>query len=207
MVSQVYDRMHELLLQRDILHVDESSLQVLHEPDRPAQSKSYMWLYCTGREGPPIVLFDYQPSRGGRHPTEFLASFNGHLQVDGYSGYHQIPDVTLVGCWSHARRKFDEALKQLPKSAEANRDLAKKGLDFCNRLFAIERKLRNATVEERYKRRLELSRPLLDAFFAWLNEESKSILPKSGTGKAVTYCLNQRDKLTNYLNDGRLEID
>ncbi len=206
-LSLLYSRMHEHLLQCDILQADETTLQVLREPGRSAQTQSYLWLYRTGLKGPPIVLFDYQSTRAGKHPADFLSGFKGYLQVDGYSGYHNIDNVTLVACWSHARRKFDESLKQLPKSAQATRSLAKTGLDFCNRLFAIERKLKNVTVEERYEKRLKDSRPVLDAFLAWLNEKSSYILPKSATGAAIAYCLNQWVKLTSYLNDGRLEID
>lgn len=203
----VYERMYVHLLEHDIMHADETTLQVLQEPGRAAETQSYLWLYRTGRDGPPIILFEYQPTRAGKHPTEFLSGFQGYLQVDGFSGYEKIPNVTLVGCWAHARRKFDEALKQLPKSAQTTRALASKGLDFCNRLFAIERSLKNASAEERWKRRQEESLPVLNAFRAWLNEKSSEVLPQSGTGKAITYCLNQWEKLTSYLQDGRLEID
>lgn len=203
----LYDRMHFHLLQREILHADETTLQVLKEPGRAAKSSSYMWLYRTGREGPSIILYDYQETRGGIHPKKFLAGFKGYLQVDGYSGYNQIPDVTLVGCWAHARRKFDEALKALPDKKRSASVTAKEGLEFCNRLFAIERKLSKETNEERYKKRLARSRPVLDAFLAWLNEQSTKVLPKSALGQAINYCLNQWDKLVAFLQDGRLELD
>jgi len=203
----LYDRMHFHLLQHEILHADETTLQVLKEPGRAAESSSYMWLYRTGREGPPIILYDYQETRGGIHPKEFLSGFKGYLHVDGYSGYNQIPDVTLVGCWAHARRKFDEALKALPDKKRSALVAAKDGLEFCNRLFAIERELSKVTDEERYKKRLARSRPVLDAFFAWLNDQSTKVLPKSAFGQAINYCLNQWDKLVAFLQDGRLELD
>lgn len=98
--------------------------------------------------GPPIVLYDYRPTRGGEHPRNFLAGFSGYLHVDGYSGYHKVSGVTLVGCWAHARRKFDEALKVLPASQDKTETVAKQGLEFCNQLFAIER-----VVEGRHIRR------------------------------------------------------
>jgi transposase len=98
------DRMREHLLNQDILHADETTLQVLREPGKSAETKSYLWLYRTGREVPPIVLYDYQPSRGGEHPRNFLKGFSGYLHVDGYSGYHKVSGVKLVGCWAHARR-------------------------------------------------------------------------------------------------------
>lgn len=120
------------------------------------------------------------------HPREFLAGFKGYLHVDGYAGYNEIPDVTLVGCWAHARRKFDEALKALPANKRTTPVAAKEGLEFCNRLFVIERKFKDATPEERYDGRLAQSRPVLDAFSAWLEEQSAQVLPKSVLGEAVT---------------------
>src|SRR5690606_39053732 len=99
---------------RTFLHADETTLQVLREPGRLATSTSYLWLYRTGREGPSIILYDYQQTRASKHPRKFLSGYKGYLHVDGYAGYHGLPDVTLVGCWAHARRKFNEALKALP---------------------------------------------------------------------------------------------
>jgi len=202
----LYDRMHEHLLQQDILHADETTLQVLHEPDRSAESKSYLWLFRTGKEGPPIVLFDYKPTRSGTVPHEFLSGFEGYLHVDGYSGYNGIPGVTLVGCWAHARRGFDEALKALPAKDRSADVGSKQGLEFCNRLFAIERDLEHMSPDERFEARQKRSRPVLDAFSAWLQARSPQTLPKTAFGQAVTYCLNQWDKLTAFLEDGRLEL-
>jgi transposase len=206
-LSKIYNRLHEELIQRRYLHADETTLQVLHESGRAAETKSYMWLYRSGNNGPPIVLFDYQQTRAKEHPRKFLTGFKGYLHVDGYSGYNELPDVTLVGCWAHARRKFDEALKALPANKRATPVAAKEGLEYCNKLFAIERKLKNTTPDDRYVGRLAQSRPVLDAFLAWLEEQSTKALPKSAFGEAVTYCLNQWSKLEAFLLDGNLEID
>ncbi|WP_425426574.1 IS66 family transposase, partial [Alicyclobacillus macrosporangiidus] len=148
-LSLVYDRLHEEMLSRKYLHADETTLQVLHEPGRAAESESYMWLYRSGRDGPPIVLFDYQETRSREHPRRFLGGFKGYLHVDGYSGYHDIEGVTLVGCWAHARRKFDEALTALPTAERKKPTAARIGLEYCNRLFKIERGLKDETPEER----------------------------------------------------------
>jgi transposase len=206
-LNLVYDRMHQLLLKQDVLHADETPLQVLHEPGRTASQKSYMWLYRTGRGIPPIILYDYQTTRAGKHPCRFLAGYKGYLQTDGYSGYNDVPDIIQVGCFSHARRYFDEAIKALPDSHSSAPVAAKEGLNFCNQLFAIERDIRHLSNEERYKIRLERSRPVLDDFLIWLNKQSKQALPKSAFGKAVTYCRNQWSKLESFMKDGRLEID
>jgi transposase len=202
----LYNRMHQLLLMLDILHADETILQVLREPGRPATSKSYLWLYRTGKEGPPIILYDYQETRAGENPKKFLNGFKGYLSVDGYAGYNKVPDVTLVGCWAHARRGFSDVLKSLPANS-MKPVTATEGLNFCNQLFAVERKLKELSSEERYNERLKQSKPVLDAFLSWLKIQEQIVLPKSALGKAVNYCLNQWDKLVVFLEDGRLEID
>jgi pimeloyl-ACP methyl ester carboxylesterase len=203
----LYERMHQHLLNQDILHADETTLQVLREPGRPAQSTSYMWLYRSGRDGPAIILYDYQTTRASKHPRQFLSGFKGYLHVDGYAGYNGLPDINLVGCWAHARRKFDESLKALPAGQRNAPVAAKEGLEFCNQLFAIEREIHEATPEERYKIRLERSRPIMDAFSVWLKYQGPRVLPKSAFGQAINYCRNQWDKLEAFLKDGRLELD
>ena len=116
-LTPIYQQLHKELLKRDVLHADETTLQVLHEPGKKPQTDSYMWLYRTsGDTNKPIVLYEYQPGRGAKHPKDFLSGYNGYLHTDGYQGYHSLPaDITVVGCWAHARRKFDEAVKSLPK--------------------------------------------------------------------------------------------
>ena len=132
-LAPVYEQLHEDLLTREVLHADETTLQVLHEKDKKPESQSYMWLYRTsGDTDKPIVLYEYQPSRGAVHPKEFLEGFKGYLHTDGYAGYHNLQeDITVVGCWAHARRKFDEAVKSLPKS-KAKGGSASRGLTYCN---------------------------------------------------------------------------
>lgn len=203
----IYDRMRDYLLLEEILHADETTVQVLKEPGRAAESKSYMWLYRNGRDRPPNILFEYQRTRASKHPKKFLADFKGYLHVDGYGGYDSIPNITLAGCWSHARRYFDEALKALPKGADQSKLTATQGLEYCNQLFAIERECVNKTPEERHEIRLKRSKPVLDAFSAWLKIQTPKVLPKSALGKAIKYCRKQWHKLIVFLEDGRLEID
>lgn len=200
-------RMHQHLLQQPILHADETTLQVIKEPGRDGKSQSTMWLYRSGRDGPPIVLFDYQRTRAGKHPAAFLRGFTGCLHVDGYAGYDGLPNVTLVGCWAHVRRYFNEALTALPPDARTGRSVAQEGLEFCNRLFAIERELAEASPAGRLTQRQLRSRPMVDAFRAWLDEHAPQVLPKSTLGKAIAYARKQWPKLTRFLADGRLELD
>jgi len=146
-LSILYERLHAELLGRRYLHADETTLQVLHEAGRAAETKSYMRLYRSGQDGPPIVLFDYQETRAKEHPKKFLKNFKGYLHVDGYAGYNDVPDVTLVGCLAHARRKFDESLKALPADKRSASVASKVGLEYCNKLFSIERGLKDKTAE------------------------------------------------------------
>lgn len=206
-LAPVYHAMHDQLLKLDVLHADETTVQVLSEPGRAATSSSYMWLYRSGQTDVPIVLYDYQPSRSAKHARRFLTGFAGYLHVDGYPGYKTVPKVTLVGCVAHARRKFTDALKALPKSAATTSTKAKEGLAFCNELFDIERQLKDESPEARYDARLNRSQPVLDAFSAWLDDQAPLVLPKSALGQAIKYCRNQWPHLTAYLADGRLAID
>lgn len=204
-LSPVYERLRSELLKREVLHADETELQVLHEPGKAPQSKSYMWLYRTsGDTDQPIVLYEYQPGRGGIHPERFLEGFKGYLHTDGYAGYHNLPEgITVVGCWAHARRKFDEAMKSLPRG-KAKGSSAAQGLAYCSLLFQIEEGLAELPPEDRYEQRLKQAKPVLDAMLAWAN--TRAAAPKSALGKAFTYLREQWPYLMNYLKDGRLEL-
>jgi transposase len=207
-LDKIYAHMKTHLRKRAVLHADETTLQVLKEAGRAAQTESYMWLYRSGRDGPPIVLFEYQPTRAAAHPSKFLKGFSGYLHVDGYVSYESLGGVTLVGCWAHARRKFVEALNTLPAATRKQGGTASHtGLAFCDALFQIERDLHDVTPEERFAARQKRSLPVLRQFHVWLKSMEAQVLPKSLLGSAVTYCLNQWSKLNNFLLDGRLEID
>ena len=206
-LERIYERLHADLLGRRYLHADETTVQVLHEPERRAEQTSYMWLYRSGRDGPKAVLYDYEQTREGVHPKRFLSGFEGYLHVDGYAGYHDLPGVKLVGCWAHARRKFDEAVKALPAKRRAGTTAAQEGLSYCNELFRIERKIRDAGPDDRRRVRATESQAVLTEFRAWLKERENDVLPKSALGRAVNYCLGQWAKLTTFLEDGNLELD
>lgn len=203
-LTPVFETMHAELLKQDILHADETTLQVLHEPGKAAQSKSYLWLYRTGRKTVhPIVLYEYQPNRKADNPISFLKGFHGYLHTDGYQAYGKLENVTLVGCWAHARRKFDEAVKALPKSQQKTSS-AGIGLMYCNKLFEIEDGIEELPPDKRYMQRQKRARPVLDAFLAWA--KTRNAAPKSALGQALHYLLEQWPRLIHYLDDGRLEI-
>lgn len=204
-LEPVYDVLHQQLVQRDLLHADETELQVLHEPGKKAQAKSYMWLYRTSGDAEhPIVLYKYQPSRSGENPKAFLKGFHGYLQTDGYSGYNAVEDVIHIGCLAHARRKFEEASKAQPKGKRS--PTAEQGIAYCTKLFDLEKQYaaQQLTFEERKQQRLERSKPVLDAMLVWAN--TRNAAPKSKLGEALTYLKNQWEPLNNFLLDGRIEI-
>ena len=203
-LEPLYARLRAELLKNEVLHADETTLQVLRELGKAARSESYMWLYRTSGCAPnPIALYDYQPTRSSAHPKRFLEGWTGYLHTDGYSGYHALSGITVVGCWAHARRKFDEALTALKPEDRPNSN-AQKGLDFCNQLFALEKKFENLEFSERHKERERQSRPIAEAFFAWAH--NLNAVPKLALGKAVEYALKQKSWLMNVFSDGRLEL-
>lgn len=200
----VVGHLREELLSRDIVHCDETPVQVLKEEGKKPQAKSYMWLYRTGNdEKAPIVLYDYQPSRNGDHAVTYLKDFKGYVHSDGFSGYNKLKDTTRCGCWAHLRRKFVEAIPAR-KSRDASLTSAETGRDYCNRLFKIEDRLKDLSPDERFHKRLELEKPVLEAFWCWL--ENLTFLKGSALGKAVAYAKNQKPYMENYLLDGRLAI-
>lgn len=200
----VYERLHSYLLERDILHADEVPCQVLKEPGRPAKSKSYMWIYLTGNDGKPgIVLYDYHPGRKGEYAKEFLKGFHGYCHCDGYSGYNTPDDLERVGCYAHLRRKFFDAIP-VKKEAGGKALPAEVGVDYCNRLFRLERLYKGKSAAELKTLRIENEKPIVDNFYRWVN----GLHPVKGSklATAVTYAKNQRPSLENYFKDGRLEL-
>ena len=210
----LYDLLHQELVKKSVLHADETVLEVLCEPGREAAADSYMWVYRTSGDSVPIVLYDYKPGRSGDYPKEFLKGFKGFLHTDGYAGYHKVsesaggkpPDVIQVGCFAHARRKWDEALKGVSDKEKINAYNIQTGLEYCNTLFRLEKELEDLSPEERYLRRLAEAKPVVDEYFSWAKSIADKIVPRSLIGQAVAYSLSQEKYLRNYLLDGRLEL-
>ena len=204
-LQPLYDRMHGILLGSKVLHADETRVQVLNEPGKKATTESYMWLYRTsGDTDRHIILFEYQPSRSSDHPKRFLAGFNGFLHADGYVGYNLLPPgITRIGCWVHLRRGFTDALKAMPEDTRPA-SVAQEAIKRIGYLFHLEDKWEDLSPDKRYKVRLEKSKPLAEDFFDWLG--GLMVLPKSATGRAVNYGLEQRKWMMNVYLDGRAEI-
>lgn len=201
-LAPLWDRMRVKLLKEAVIHADESVIQVLKEEGKKPSSQSRMWVYCSGNTGSaPIILFEYQPSRSGEHAKRFLKDFHGYLQTDGYGGYDKVENVTRCGCWAHLRRRYQEAM---PRAGPLEDSAAAQGFEYCNRLFAIEKELAELKPGERKRKRQELSKPVLDAYLAWL--ETVNALSGSKLGEAITYSQSQKASLQVFLEDGRIEL-
>ena len=197
----IVNRMHEILVEEKYVYSDETTVQVLNEPGKPATSKSYMWVYSSIRESSkPIRIFEYKPDRKAENPQKFLENFSGTLISDGYGGYNNIAEAVNAYCWAHARRKFYEALPADMK--DASDTLAYTGLKKIAKLFAIEKEIDTFPPEDKVKIRQEKSKPLVDDFFSWCADAQNKSLTRSKIGKAIQYALNLEKGLRVYLDDG-----
>ncbi|WP_158174562.1 IS66 family transposase [Grimontia hollisae] len=202
-VQVIVDAMKTQLLKETLICADETTVQVLREEDRQAQSNSYMWVYRSGEFTPnPVVIYDYHPSRAGACVREFLGDYHGYLLSDGYSGYDTVEGITQAGCMAHVRRKFTDAQKASPSKKAGKPE---KALTFIAKLYGIEKRAKDLSPEARQQMRMQESLPILNDFKAWL--DSLHILPKGALGQAITYTKNQWTKLLTYLEDGHISID
>ncbi len=213
-LRMLYDRMKEEFLRSHYIHCDETRVQVIDEPDQKGSTQNWMWVYLTdGYSGAPqMVLFDYERTRAGYHPVSFLGDkFHGYLTCDGYQAYHGLNDsITVTGCFTHARRRFDAALTALKKDftkEQLKKTTAYQAMSRIGILYKIEELIKDKTPEERYEERQKQSRPVVDALFDWLHSLEGSVDRSSLIGDAILYTLNQEKYLRRYLDDGHLSID
>lgn len=199
----------EYQLQYDYLQIDETRVQVLKEAGKSPHGDKWMWVSKGGPPGKPVVLFDYDPSRGAEVPTRLLEGFEGYLQCDGLSSYNAMcasESITRVGCFDHARRKFIEAIKAQPKGKKTKASVADIGLSKINALYRLERSIKELPAHEKYRQRQKIAAPLLKELKAWLESKAEQTLKDSLSYKAIYYTLNQWSTLIAYCDDGRLNI-
>jgi transposase len=195
------------------MQIDETGVQVLDEPGRKAEAKSYMWMFRGGNPDRPALLYQYWPTRAAEVPKSFLTDYKGYVQTDGYAGYNfvdELEGVKHLGCWAHARRKFMDAIKasgKLKKKKKAGK--AEAALDYITRLYAIEQsaKALKLDTDQIYELRQKKAKPLIKEFGKWLEDTQFKTPPTGLLGKAVSYTLKQWDRLLVYLDDGRLQPD
>lgn len=210
-LSLLYDYLHQKLYEYHVIQADETPCLVTKD-GRSAGSKSWMWVYRSGHlyQKEQIVLYEYQKTRNTSHPREFLKNYSGICLTDGYQVYHSLEkekeDLTIAGCWVHCRRRFDEALKVIPKEArsKSNAYLVMKQIQA---IYREEGKLQDLTTEERLQQRQVVIKPLVDALFAYLKKTHIEVSSKSKLGDAYGYTLNQEKYLRVFLEDGEVPID
>ena len=214
-VKPVWEQMHRELVTSSVIHADETGVQVLNEPGRKAKTDSKMWVYCNGKVNDHSnILFEYQPTRNGDHASKFLGDYPGYVICDGFDGYNKLKKAKRCGCWAHVRRKFVDAL---PTDKELlSTSTAVKGVEYCNRLFLLERKYNGEdekgnriaeplTPAQRHIERQTHSKPVLDEFFAWA--EGLTVSGGTKLAKAVSYARSEKKYLYRFLESGEIPID
>jgi transposase len=203
-VESLIELMKEELLRSQYLQMDETTVQVLNEDGKKAETKSYMWVQYAPT-ATPLVLFTYAASRSAEHPKLLLKDFCGCLQVDGYDGYAPVcreNNITRLGCWAHARRKFFEAFQ-----SSSGKSVGKEGLKYFKKIYEVEEKIKKLPIKDRFYERLTKSVPQLLAMKKWMDAEVAKVTPSSLAGKAIQYALNEWEYLMNCFSHGDFEID
>ncbi len=208
----IYDRLQAILLASSKIFADETRLPVL-DPGRGKTKTGYLWGYAIDDrpwvgDQPPLVVYIYEPGRGGGWPRSHLERFSGIVQVDAYPGYNSLLEkkrpagpITLAFCWTHLRRRFYEFYQS------TGSPIAEQALERIAKLYEIEARIRGFGVRQRMTVRHQESRPLVDDFKLWLEEQLGRISGKSKLAEAMRYALARWDGFALFLNDGRIELD
>ena len=210
-LSLIYDELHKQLYDSRVVHADETPVRVIRD-GRDSNAKSYMWVYCNNPtiEKNPIILYDYEKTRKADHPREFLSSYSGTVVTDGYQVYHTIDnereDLTVAGCWVHAKRGFSEIIKSLGETGSKG-TVAKEAADKISMIFHLDNQLDGLSATERKRRRNIDIKPKVNDFFAWAKKQIDTGVVLGQTAKALQYCLNQKKYLKAFLKDGYIPMD
>ena len=212
-LSLLYDRLHELIYDNHIIHADESPVKVMRIGNAPIKNgkKTYMWVYRNNPKlsSKPIVLYDWQPSRIADHPREFLKTFSGIAITDGYQVYHKLgkerKDLTIGGCWIHARRPYADFIKSLKESV--TNTVAHEAYAMITDMLHIDNGFDDLSSEDRLKQRQLILSEKVDAYFAWVKHKYTQVTHNSNIGKALAYSIHQEPYLRTFLTDGDVPMD
>lgn len=210
LLKPVYEEMRKRLVSKSFLHADETPLEVLNEPGKGPTSKSYMWVYKTGKhEGKPIVLYKYEVGRSGNFPKQFLKGFEGYLHCDGWTGYDKVENIKRCGCWAHLRRYFLNAVEVQEDKSDYS-TIAGQGFLMIEKIFSLEKQKDNNsneyTLDEIAEIRKTQSVQKVQEFFEFCEKNQGVTLPKSLTGRAITYALNQKETFETFLENPKIEL-
>lgn len=213
-IAPVVDHMAKCLMAESTrLYVDETTAPVL-DPGRGKTKTGYLWAVLRDDRGwggtaPPGVVFHYRPGRKGEYAAEILHGFNGTIQVDAYGAYTHLgtpkrkggDPLRLAFCWAHGRRKLINA------KPDKGSPIVDEALIRIAALYKIENQIRGIDPDQRRAMRQELSRPLVDEFFAWLTAQAARVSRKSKLGEAMAYMLRRENGFRLFLDNGRVDID
>jgi transposase len=213
-LSLIYDRLHELIYDNKVIHADETPAKVMRIEGKKIDNgkKTYMWVYRNrpAPKSPPIVLFDWQPSRRADHPREFLKDFSGTVVTDGYQVYHKLAkerqDLNVAGCWIHARRPYAEFIKSIGKQA-AKDSLAQEAYDMITEIMHLDNEYDDLSPTDRKKQRQKHLKERVDVYFEWVKRKYSEVTHNSTIGKALAYSIHQEEYLRKFLSDGNIPMD
>jgi hypothetical protein len=206
--------MHEDIYKSKVIHADETPTTVMRINGQKIVNgkKTQMWVYRNRpyKGSPPIVLYDWQPSRRADHPREFLKDFSGAVVTDGYQVYHKLgkerPDLNIAGCWIHARRPYAELIKSIGAQA-AKGSVAQEAYDMITEIMHIDNGYDDLSPKDRKKQRQLNLNKKVDDYFAWVKTKYEQVTKNGTTGKALAYSINQEEFLRKFLTDGNIPLD
>jgi transposase len=210
-LSLVSDKLKEELLKSQVVHADETPVTVKND-GRNGTHNSYMWVYRSGEmcKANPVIIYDYQKTRKAEAPRRMLDGYQGKLVCDGYQVYHGIEndkdDLTVAGCWAHARRPFAEIVKSLGKD-KAKNTAAYEAVLQIEQIYRKDNELLKLSPKERKRKRRLLVKPLVNGFFDWCREEKEKVRSAGKTSEGINYCLNQEKYLRVFLSDPEVPLD
>ena len=211
---RICERMHAEILKSRLIHCDETPFKLVHPPgaDTGPNHKSYMWVYHAHADygSPPIYLYQYCDGRGAEYPGEFLKGYEGILVTDGYQAYHSLAKkkggLSVAGCWVHAKRRFANICKAAGEE-KSRGTVAGEARERIAAIFHQEHLCKAKSPDDKLKYRETSVRPLVDGYFAWLEQVRPLVDRSSETGKAITYSLNQEPFLRAFLNNPIIPLD
>lgn len=192
-LTPIYDRIREKLMECQVLHMDETRIQCNKEEGKKASSESFMWVIRSAAcEDVKASFFHYSRTRNGDIARRLLEEFDGYLITDGYAGYEKVQNITRSLCWSHCRRYFIESIPLDSRGKEIPGSKGAEGRGYIDLLFKVEDEIKSLSAEEKKQKRQEASRPILDAFWSWVEKNSALHTTNTKLTEALTYATNQK---------------
>ena len=206
-LTPIYDKIHEAISTCEVMHMDETRIQCNKEPGKKASSNSFMWVMrSAASESLQAAYFHYSRTRSTETAKSLIGDFTGILITDAYIAYNKAGDYTRALCWAHCRRYFIESILLDNNGKEIEGCKGAEGREYINLLFKVEKEIEEMSFEEKKAKRQEKSRPILEAFWAWVEETASKHTTNEKLTTALNYSLNQREHLETFMTDGRIPL-